>query len=68
MTVLEPSAKSDKAAKKKHKTTLQWTIQMIIQVGRWLKYTPINVIGDGGFACGELAWLCLKLKIGLIPG
>jgi hypothetical protein len=66
MTVLEPSAKSDKTAKKRHKTTLQWTIQMIIQVGRWLKYTPINVIGDGGFACGELAWLCLKLKIGLI--
>ena len=46
--------------------TLQWTIQMIIKVGRWLKYTPINVVGDGGFACGELAWLCLKLKIGLI--
>jgi hypothetical protein len=66
MTVLEPSAKSDKIAKKRHKTTLQWTIQMIIKVGRWLKYTPINVIGDGGFACGELAWLCLKLKIGLI--
>jgi hypothetical protein len=66
MTVLEPSAKSDKIAKKKHKTTLQWTIQMIIKVGRWLKYTPINVVGDGGFACGELAWLCLKLKIGLI--
>jgi len=66
MTVLEPSAKSDKTAKKRHKTTLRWTIQMIIQVGRWLKHTPINVIGDGGFACGELAWLCLKLKIGLI--
>lgn len=66
MTVLEPSAKSDKIAKKRHKTTVQWTIQMIIKVGRWLKYTPINVVGDGGFACGELAWLCLKLKIGLI--
>lgn len=66
MTVLEPSAKSDKMAKRRHKTTLQWTIQMIIQVGRWLKYTPITLVGDGGFACGELAWLCLKLKISLI--
>jgi len=66
MTVLEPSAKSDKVAKRKHKTTLQWTIQMIIQVGRWLPYTPITLVGDGGFACGELAWRCLKLKIDLI--
>ena len=66
MTVLEPSAKSDKVVKRRHKTTLQWTIQMIIQVSRWLKYTPITLVGDGGFACGELAWLCLKLKISLI--
>jgi hypothetical protein len=66
MTVLEPSVKSDKAAKKRHKTTMQWTIQMLIQVVRWLKNTPIILVGDGGFACGELAWWCLKLKIGLI--
>jgi len=66
MTVLEPSAKNDKMTKRRHKTTLQWTIQMIIQVGRWLKYTPITLVGDGGFACGELAWVCLKLKISLI--
>jgi hypothetical protein len=66
MSVLEPSAKSDKAANRRHKTTLQWTIQMIIQVARWLKNTPIILVGDGGFACGELAWRCLKLKICLI--
>jgi DDE superfamily endonuclease len=66
MTVLEPSAKSDKAANRRHKTTLQWTIQMLIQVVRWLKNTPIILVGDGGFACGELAWRCLKLKICLI--
>ena len=66
MTVLEPSAKSDKTAKRRHKTTLQWTIQMLIQVVRWLKNTPIILVGDGGFACGKLAWMCLKLKICLI--
>jgi DDE superfamily endonuclease len=66
MTVLEPSAKSDKLAKRRHKTTLQWTIQMLIQIVRWLKNTPIILVGDGGFACGELAWKCLKLKISLI--
>lgn len=66
MTVLEPSSKSDKLAKRRHKTTLQWTIQMLIQIVRWLKNTPIILVGDGGFACGELAWRCLKLKISLI--
>jgi len=66
MTVLEPSAKSDIVAKRRHKTTLQWTIQMLIQVVRWLKNTPVILVGDGGFACGALAWRCLKLKITLI--
>ena len=66
MTVLEPSAKSDKVANKRHKTTLQWTIQMLIQVVRWLKNTPIILVGDGGFACAALAWKCLELKVCLI--
>lgn len=66
MTVLEPSKKSDLIAKRRHKTTIQWTIQMLIQVVRWLKNIPIILVGDGGFACGELAWRCLKLNISLI--
>ena len=66
MTVLEPSKKSDQLANKRHKTTMEWTIQMLMQVVRWLKNTPIILVGDGGFACGKLAWRCLKLKICLI--
>jgi hypothetical protein len=66
MTVLEPSEKSDKAAKRRHKTTLQWTIQMLMQIVRWLKNTPIILVGDGGFACARLAWMCLKYKISLV--
>lgn len=66
MTVLEPSTKSDKIANRRHKTTLQWTIQMLTQVVRWLKNTPIMLVGDGGFACGKLAWRCLNLGVCLI--
>lgn len=66
MTVLEPSEKSDKAAKRRHKTTLQWTIQMLKQVVRWLRNVPIILVGDGGFACARLAWVCLRYKICLI--
>lgn len=66
MTVLELSEKSDRTAKKRHKTTLRWTIQMLMQVIRWLNETPIILVGDGGFACAQLAWMCLKYKICLI--
>lgn len=66
MTVLEPSKKSDKSAKKRHKSTLQWTIQMLKQVVRWLPNMPIILVGDGGFACAKLAWMCLKYKISLV--
>lgn len=66
MTVLGPSLKSDVLAGKRHKTTVQWTIQMLLQALRWIKNTPIILVGDGGFACGELAWACLKFKISLI--
>ena len=66
MTALQPSTKSNKLAKRKHKTTIKWTSQMVIQLVRWLKNVPIILVGDGGFACGELAWLCLKLKVNLI--
>lgn len=45
MSVLEPSAKSDKTAKRRHKTTLQWTIQMLMQIVRWLGNTPIILVG-----------------------
>ena len=46
MTILEPSAKSDKNAKRRHKTTLQWTIQMLMQVVRVIKY-PLKYHGLG---------------------
>lgn len=66
MTVLEPSKKGDRSKNKRHKTTLEWTVQMLIQVVKWLGDVPIILVGDGGFACGKLAWRCLKLKICLV--
>jgi hypothetical protein len=66
MTVLEPSEKSDKAAKRRHKTTVQWTAQILLQILRWAADVPFILVGDGGFASGHLAWVCLKRKIGLV--
>ena len=66
MTVLEPSKKSNKAAKKRHKTTIQWTVQALFQILKWVKDVPLILVGDGGFASGKLAWACLKHKIALV--
>lgn len=66
MTVLEPSEKCDKAAKKRHKTTIQWAVQILKQVIRWHRDMTIILVGDGGFACAKLAWTCLKYKISLV--
>ena len=65
-TVLQPSKKCDQGRKKRHKTTIDWTCQMIMQLTRWLPKMPFILVGDGGFAAGKLAWLCLKHNITLV--
>ncbi len=67
MTVLEPSEKSDKAANRRHKTTVDWAIQMMKQVVCWLTdIVAIIIVGDGAFACARFAWECVKNKTCLI--
>jgi hypothetical protein len=67
MTVLQPSARSNKNANRRHKTTVDWTRQMLKLIVRWIgSVVSIIVVGDGGFACGALVWQCHKLRITLI--
>jgi hypothetical protein len=65
-TVLEPSERSTQKLGKRHKTTLDWSIQMIIQLVRWAPAIPFIIVGDGGFACAKLAWRCFKNNIALV--
>jgi len=65
-TVLEPSEKSTKKQGKRHKTTLDWSVQMVMQLVRWAPAIPFILVGDGGFACAKLAWVCLKNNIALV--
>lgn len=48
LTVLAPSARANAAAGKRHKTTSDWTIQMVKVVSRWLGGRPWVLVGDGG--------------------
>lgn len=65
-TVLEPSTYCCKQQKKRHKTTVDWACQMIKQVVRWVPNIPFILVGDGGFATGELAWTCLRYNVALV--
>ena len=66
LTVLEPSLRSDQERKKKHKTTLQWTRQIIMQIVRWFPSIPFTVVGDGGFASANFALTCFKHGVTLV--
>ena len=67
LTVLTPSKKANAEDNRRHKTTIDWTIQMIKQVSRWLANRNIILIGDGSFACIRLAHTCIQLgKVTLI--
>jgi len=67
LTALTPSKKANEEENRRHKTTIDWTIQMIKQVSRWLANRSIILIGDGSFACIHLAHTCIQLgKVTLI--
>lgn len=65
-TILEPSKNSTKKQGKRHKTGLDWSIQMVMQLIRWAPAVPFILVGDGGFACAKLAWICFKNNIALV--
>ncbi|MGE5196795.1 MAG: transposase [Anaerolineae bacterium] len=67
LSVLEYSKKYDAQRNRQHKTTLDWTGQMIGQVRRWLgKQAQLILVGDGGFATGGLALDCIRYGVTLV--
>lgn len=65
LTVLAPSKKSNEAEGRRHKTSLDWTRQMVCLVTRWLKRQWV-LVGDGAYACMDLALTCIVLNVVLI--
>ncbi len=67
LTVLEYSKKCDEKKGRQHKTTLHWSGQMVRQVRRWLgKTKKVILVGDGGFATGQLSLDCIRYGIALV--
>ena len=65
LTVLAPSKKANEKAGRRHKTSIDWTRQMVKLVSRWLNRTWI-LVGDGAYACMDLAKACVKNNVALI--
>lgn len=61
LTVLAPPKSYNEAENKRHKTTVDWTCQMIMQVRRWLPNHPIVLVGDGAYAAVKLVLCCIGL-------
>ena len=66
LTVLSPSKKSNEKAGRRHKTSIDWTQQMVKLVSRWLKGASWILLGDGAYACMALAQTCINKSVTLI--
>ena len=58
LTVLAPSKACNEANKKRHKTTVDRTCQMLMQIRRWVPDRAIVLAGDGAYAAVKLALCC----------
>lgn len=66
LTLLAPSARANTAARRRHKTTVDWTVQAVKVIGRWLGHRRWTLVGDGAYACVYLARLCAARSVTLI--
>jgi hypothetical protein len=66
LTILASSEKANEKAGRRHKTTIDWTVQLVKILRRWLPALRIILTADGGFANVRLAWVCLKYNICLV--
>ena len=57
LSVLEPSKKCDEAKKRRHKTSLKWASQMVLQVRRWVgKARSLILVGDEAMLRDSWLW------------
>lgn len=63
LTVLAPSKAYNEDNGRRHKTTVDWTRQMIMLVRRWIPYRFIVLVGDGAYAAVSLALCCAGLPV-----
>jgi len=63
LTMLAPSERANTAAKRRHKTTVAWTVQAVKVISRWLGRRRWTLVGDGAYACVHLARMCAARSV-----
>ncbi len=63
LTVLAPSAQTNRANGQRHKTSIDWLGQMIGVVRRWVPTRPIVLVVDGGLAAVKVGRRCARLAV-----
>ena len=63
LTVLAPSEKTNHANGQRHKTSIDWIVQMICAVRRWLPTRPLVLVVDGALAAVKLGRCCARLAV-----
>jgi hypothetical protein len=60
LTVLAPSKRTNEANGKRHKTSIDWIMQMITAVRRWIPDKIIVLVTDGGLVAVKLGLRCAR--------
>jgi hypothetical protein len=60
LTVLAPSEETNRANGQRHKTSIDWTRQMIGQVRRWLPTRKLVFVVDGGLTAIKVGLRCAR--------
>ncbi len=63
LTVPAPSKACNEAEGRRHKTTVDWARQMIMQVRRWVTDRSVIIVGDGSYAAVSLILCCTGLPV-----
>ena len=66
ITTLASSKEYDKDHNQRHKTTVDWALQMITLIRRWVPDRVIVLVADGGYAAVKLALCCAGLPMPVI--
>ena len=62
LTVLAPSKRTNEANGKRHKTSIDWIMQMITVVRRWVPDKTIVLVTDGGLVAVKLGLRCARFS------
>jgi len=63
LTVLAPSEATNQANGKRHKTSIDWIMQMICVVRRWQPKATLVLVTDGGLCAIKLGLRCMGLVL-----